>query len=159
MKELNELVELAKEFDASNTVEAAMAINSQFKAAATRETILAIAEAFRELEQRAEAAEAKLAELGNQEPIGRVDRGEANDNNEYPGVRVVCLHEQADWINFQDGTELFLRPSPAVGMEKPEPYAWLVHAPQGDYVERNPEVVAHLEGAGLTKCKPLYLAP
>lgn len=64
--------------------------------------------------ERCEKAEARLAELEKQEPIGRVDRGEANDNNEYPGVRVVCLHEQADWINFQDGTELFLRPSPAV---------------------------------------------
>lgn len=86
MKELNELVELAKEFDASNTVEAAMAIKSQFKAAATPENILAIAEAFRALEQenillkqghethplvhemlewkeRAEAAEARLVEL------------------------------------------------------------------------------------------------
>jgi len=67
-------------------------------------------------QQRVEAAEEKLAELENQEPIGRVDRGEANDNNEYPGVRVVCLHEQADWINFQDGTELFLRPAPAVSL-------------------------------------------
>ncbi|MGJ0482000.1 hypothetical protein [Pantoea agglomerans] len=90
-------------------------------------------------------------------PIGRVDRGEVSDNNEYPNARVVCLHDQADWENFPDGTELFLRPAPAVGMDNPEPYAWLVHAPQGDYVERNPEVVANLEGTGLTKCKPLYL--
>lgn len=66
------------------------------------------------------------------QPIGRVDRGEVSDNNEYPNTRVVCLHDQADWENFQDGTELFLRPAPAVGMDKPEPYAWLVHAPQGD---------------------------
>ncbi|MGL3999979.1 hypothetical protein ACR3LR_09215 [Pantoea eucalypti] len=100
--------------------------------------------------------EIALASLTAQ-PIGRVDRGEVSDNNEYPNARVVCLHDQADWENFPDGTELFLRPSPAVGMDKPEPYAWLVHAPQGDYVERNPEVVAHLEGMGLTKCKPLYL--
>lgn len=100
--------------------------------------------------------EIALASLTAQ-PIGRVYRGEVSDNNEYPNARVVCLHDQADWENFHDGTELFLRPATAVGMDKPEPYAWLVHAPQGDYVERNPEVVAHLEGTGLTKCKPLYL--
>lgn len=40
-----------------------------------------------------------------------------------------------------------------------EPVAWIVMAPQGDYIERNPEVVAHLEGTGLAKCKPLYDAP
>lgn len=38
-----------------------------------------------------------------------------------------------------------------------EPVAWIVMAPQGDYIERNPDVVAHLEGTGLAKCKPLYL--
>lgn len=92
------------------------------------------------------------------QPIGRVDRGDVSENNEYTDARVVCLHDQADWESFPDGTDLFLRPAPAVGMEKLKPYAWLVHAPQGDYVERNPEVVAHLEGTGLTKCKPLYLA-
>ncbi|WP_210466975.1 hypothetical protein [Pantoea ananatis] len=40
-----------------------------------------------------------------------------------------------------------------------EPVAWVVMAPQGDYIERNPEVVAHLEGTGLAKCKPLYDTP
>lgn len=76
-------------------------------------TILAIAKAFRELEQRAEAAEAKLAELAKQEPIGRVDRGAATDSNEYPDARVVCLHEHVGWEAFQDGCELFTRPVPA----------------------------------------------
>jgi hypothetical protein len=71
---------------------------------------------------KANAFEAELERLKAQDPIGRIDRGEANDSNEYPDVRVVCLHEQADWINFQDGTELFLRPSPAaaVSVKVPE---------------------------------------
>ncbi len=50
------------------------------------------------------------------QPIGRVDRGEVSDNNEYPNARVVCLHDQADWENFHDGTELFLRPAPAADL-------------------------------------------
>lgn len=56
-----------------------------------------------------------LAALAAQ-PIGRVDRGELSDNNEYPNARVVCLHDQADWENFQDGTELYLRPAPAADL-------------------------------------------
>lgn len=39
-----------------------------------------------------------------------------------------------------------------------EPVAWVVMAPQGDYIERNPDVVAHLEGTGLARCGPLYTA-
>lgn len=113
MNILNELVELAKRANVAGQGTSEMV---DFRVVANPDNILAIAEAFRALGQRAEAAEEKLAELENQEPIGRVDRGEANDNNEYPGVRVVCLHEQADWINFQDGTELFLRPAPAVSL-------------------------------------------
>jgi len=42
-------------------------VNKDFVLAASPENILAIAEAFRALEQRAEAAEAKLAELDKQE--------------------------------------------------------------------------------------------
>lgn len=62
-------------------------------------------------------AEIALASL-TAEAIGRVDRGEVSENNEYPDARVVCLHEQADWENFQDGTELFLRPAPAINLAK-----------------------------------------
>ena len=97
-----------------------------------------IAEAFRELEQRAsnlndgwlnaiaerDEARAKLAEMAKRPPIGRVDRGEVSDNNEYPNARVVCLHDQADWENFQDGTELFLRPAPAADLSAMVPLGW-----------------------------------
>lgn len=68
------------------------------------------------LTQREKEAEAKLAELEKQKPIGRVDRGEVTENNEYPDARVVCLHDQAGWENFQDGTELFTRPAPAINL-------------------------------------------
>lgn len=148
MKELNELVELAEKADAvANLMDSV-----------SPHTILAIAEAFRVLEQRAEAAEEKvkeleqeqaehdgqianlqgkfdlalaglrsktsrcdnaeekLAELHNQKPIGRVDRGHVSDSNEYPDARVVCLHEHVGWEAFQDGTELFTRPAPAINL-------------------------------------------
>lgn len=78
----------------------------KFKEAATPEQLREVAKAFRSLEQRAEAAEAKLAEL-----------------------------------------------------EKQEPVAWLVLNSNEGYVERNPDVVAFLEGSGLTKCKPLFTRP
>lgn len=121
------------------------------EAALERESDIHIdtAASMREWRVRAEAAEAKLAELEKQEPVAYV----------HPA------YLQAGALGFDASVgrlapaqiPLFTRPAPAVGMDKPEPYAWLVHAPQGDYVERNPEVVAHLEGTGLTKCKPLYL--
>ena len=61
MDKLNDLVEMAEKADAvANLMDA---VNPH--------DILAIAEAFRELEQRAEAAEAQLAELAKQKPAGK----------------------------------------------------------------------------------------
>lgn len=66
---------------------------------------------YLEVLKRAETAEQKLEGLsGDQLPIGVVRRGEVDDSNSYPDCRVVCLHDQADWENFPDGTELFLQP-------------------------------------------------
>lgn len=76
----------------------------------------AVTERISELEQRAEAAEQRLDKAHKQSAIGRVDLGQASDSNEYPNARVVCLHEHAGWENFQDGTELFLRPAPAADL-------------------------------------------
>lgn len=70
---------------------------------------------------RCDKAEAKLAELQNQKPIGRVDRGHVSDSNEYPDARVVCLHEHVGWEAFQDGTELFTRPAPAINLAEMVP--------------------------------------
>lgn len=61
-----------------------------------------------------EAAEAKLTELDKQKAIGKVVLGDYDDCGNHPDAKVICLHDQADWENFQDGTELFLRPVPAV---------------------------------------------
>ncbi|WP_370426161.1 hypothetical protein AB9Q52_011365 [Pantoea vagans] len=66
-----------------------------------------------------EALEVRLSDDASvviAQPVGRVDRGEVFDNNEYPNARVVCLHDEADWENFQDGTKLFLHPAPAVSL-------------------------------------------
>ena len=75
----------------------------------------AVSESNPNMRYMVELMEIALAAL-TAEPIGRVDRGEVSDSNEYPDARVVCLHEQADWENFQDGTELFLRPAPAINL-------------------------------------------
>lgn len=47
--------------------------------------------------------------------IGEIRLGELDDVGCYPGARVVCLHDQADWDNFSDGTKLYTAPpAPAV---------------------------------------------
>jgi len=48
------------------------------------------------------------------EPIGKVNRGHVSDCNDYPDARVQCLHDQADWENFQDGFLLYNAPPVAV---------------------------------------------
>ena len=54
----------------------------------------------------------QLVELKKQEPIGKIIFGSYGSD----GIReasVVCLHDQADWDNFQDGTLLYLEAKPA----------------------------------------------
>ncbi|HDL7059621.1 TPA: hypothetical protein RM800_000601 [Yersinia enterocolitica] len=54
----------------------------------------------------------QLAELKALEPIGQVIFGGYGSD----GIReasVVCLHDQADWDNFPDGTLLFTAAKPA----------------------------------------------
>ena len=46
------------------------------------------------------------------EPIGEVQLGEHDDTGSHPDARVVCLHDQADWENFPEGTKLYLNPLP-----------------------------------------------
>ncbi|MDH1085348.1 hypothetical protein N5C79_02435 [Pantoea brenneri] len=66
-----------------------------------------IAAAFRSLEQRAEAAEAKLAELAKQKPIGMVT-GKLG-----AGLRVSCYF-MPDSVHL--GDELFTHPAPAADL-------------------------------------------
>jgi hypothetical protein len=125
MKELNELVELAIEFDASTTAESAMAINSQFKATATRETILAIAEAFRALEQRAEAAEAKLAEYEKQEPVDFRWRWASDENAVWTYCHMDKFNDAVAAFGDNVTIELvYSRPAPAADLAELVPSEW-----------------------------------
>lgn len=106
------------------------------------ENILTIAEAFREQEQRAEAAEAeikhqlnvnalvcthhqkliaerdalqlKLAELGKQKPVGTVSI--AMDWNTHRNVATVNMRHDLVVSEMKDGDELFTRPAPAADL-------------------------------------------
>ncbi|AKP34679.1 hypothetical protein [Yersinia aleksiciae] len=54
----------------------------------------------------------QLAELKALPPIGQIVLGDY-DSDGTRTARVVCLHDQADWDNFQDGTLLFTEAKPA----------------------------------------------
>lgn len=54
----------------------------------------------------------QLAELKALEPIGQIVLSDY-DSDGTRSVKIVCLHEQADWDNFQDGTLLFTAAKPA----------------------------------------------
>lgn len=80
--------------------------DATFIAAANPETILAIAEAFRDLEKRAESAEAKLAELEKQEPVAYRWEGKESGNICYDGIKPLGVISQP----------LFTRPLPAADL-------------------------------------------
>jgi len=124
MKELKQLEIIAKQ----------RADNFEPCTFADTKDILAIAEAFRAMEQRAEAAEAAVDTWRKESAYNLQGK---NDAREY--IRELEGKLEA--------------------LEKQQPVAWLVLNSSEGYVERNPDVVANLEGAGLTKCKPLYLGP
>ncbi|MHA3345260.1 hypothetical protein [Yersinia pseudotuberculosis] len=54
----------------------------------------------------------QLAALKALEPVGQIVLSDY-DSDGTRTARVVCLHEQADWDNFQDGTLLFIEAKPA----------------------------------------------
>ncbi|MFM0976263.1 hypothetical protein WFJ72_13010 [Yersinia enterocolitica] len=54
----------------------------------------------------------QLAELKAVPPIGQIVLSDY-DSDGTRTARVVCLHDQADWDNFQDGTLLFTAAKPA----------------------------------------------
>ncbi|MGE4778020.1 hypothetical protein [Yersinia enterocolitica] len=54
----------------------------------------------------------QLAELKALPPIGQIVLSDY-DSDGTRTARVVCLHDQADWDNFQDGTLLFTAVKPA----------------------------------------------
>jgi len=114
MNILNELVELANKANVAGQGSPEMA---DFRVTANPDTILAIAEAFRALEQCAEAAEAKLAELGASVPVYQYESAIYNEEN-----------GDTDWYwddcdkGFYDQYDpsrrriLFTRPAPAINL-------------------------------------------
>ncbi|HDM8448838.1 TPA: hypothetical protein P0O00_004228 [Yersinia enterocolitica] len=57
----------------------------------------------------------QLAVLKALEPIGQIVLSDY-DSDGTRTARVACLHDQADWDNFQDGTLLFTESKPAAGL-------------------------------------------
>lgn len=73
--------------------------------------------ATKTLQERIIVLAAELLAIREAQPvaIGEVRLGKQDDVGNYPSARVVCLHEQADWDNFSDGTKLYTAPpAPAV---------------------------------------------
>lgn len=54
----------------------------------------------------------QLAEQKALEPVGQIVLSDY-DSCGYRTAKVVCLHDQADWDNFQDGTLLFTAARPS----------------------------------------------
>lgn len=132
MKELNELVEMAERADSLCLL--MQSVNPHH--------ILAIAEAYRALEQReeaaeaavkvanehaekferemylmmdkVEAAEAKLAELNKQKPVGTVSI--SMDWNTHRNIATVNMRPDLVVAEMKDGDELFTRPAPAINL-------------------------------------------
>lgn len=112
MKELNELVELANLANIAGQGTPQMA---DFRVTANPDNILAIAKAFRALEQRAEAAEAKLAELEKQEPVFQIEVS----GNHWLNAGPV---DDTDFTALPDGiNNLYARPAPAVSLAEMVP--------------------------------------
>ncbi|WP_367396271.1 hypothetical protein [Pantoea sp. Ep11b] len=101
MEKLNELVEaLYPQYGAPGSRD----VDVTARRKAIDESAAAIAEAFRALEQRAEAAEAKLAELEKQEPVAY--RWERTTGKRYASYKLAG----------KDVEPLFTRPAPAINL-------------------------------------------
>ncbi|KOA70481.1 hypothetical protein [Pantoea sp. CFSAN033090] len=77
--------------------------------------IQALRDDVRHWQQRAEAAEAKLAELEKQKPVGTVSI--AMDWNTYRNVATVNMRHDLVVSEMKDGDELFTRPAPAADLD------------------------------------------
>lgn len=140
MKELNELVELAKKANAAGQGTPEMV---EFRVVANPDNILAIAEAFRSLSQRAEAAEAKLAtkeqELAQyvecfEAEAARADRNHAKLaelEKQPPYGTLINTFLAKDPLAIAEAkrkgiptVEVFTRPAPAVSLAELVPAGW-----------------------------------
>jgi hypothetical protein len=83
------------------------------------------------------------------EPIGKVSLSDFRSEGTRE-AKVVCLHDQADWDNFTDGTLLFLTP-PVNSPETPDGWVMVPKEPTGAMLS------AAKEWTGLTEtAKVLY---
>lgn len=62
----------------------------------------------------------QLAELKALPPFGQIVLSDY-DSDGTRTARIVCLHDQADWDNFQDGTLLFTAAKPSDSVTLPAP--------------------------------------
>jgi len=85
-----------------------------FIAAANPQTIIKISEAFQELEERAEAAESKLAELESQEPAGWQYR--FNDGMVSLPWKTVDSEGECNPASLYEKRKIFTRPAPAINL-------------------------------------------
>lgn len=111
MKELNGLVVRAKAACNGRTVGYMEKVDPH--------TILAIAEAFRALEQRAEAAEAKLAELERQEPVAWLNTREGDQAWPCVFIAKEKAANNREWVTLAPWVKtqpLFTRPAPAINI-------------------------------------------
>lgn len=143
MKELNELLELAK---VCHVIGAPVRLSDS--------QVEAIAEAFRALEQesqknlngalawqqRAEAAEAKLAELEKQEPVAWTSKANLDTLKSEP--RKTLEFMTGDKSILSNPVPLYARPVPAVSLTELVPHigssqvndaAWVLHDRLGEY--------------------------
>lgn len=162
MKILNELVDLANKANAAGQGTPEMV---EFRVVSNPDNTLAIAEAFRALEQevqknldgalawqqRAEAAEAKLAELERQEPAAFTSEHYWSELNTFGAVKSVLLKNGND-PDFQ--VELFTRPAPAINLAElvPQPFDVFKQAGGVMVAVREGKTKNHLFGKGYNAC-------
>lgn len=118
MEKLNELEALAKQCTSMKVDVNTDAAYANFITQIEPEHIIDISEHVRELEQRAEAAEAKLAELDKQEAIFQVEVS----GNHWLNAGPV---DDSDFTGLPDGVNLlYARPVPAVNLADLVPDGW-----------------------------------
>lgn len=97
--------------------------------------ILAIAEAFRALEQRAEAAEAKLAELEKQPPVAWTDEQELRDVKNHGCGYLFTVDPVTPNADPRRIIKLFTRAVPAINLAELVPNEERIHNEFDDWRE------------------------
>lgn len=152
MKLLDELVELANKANAAGQGTPEMV---DFRVVANPDNILAIAEAFRTLEQRAEAAETKLAELGASVSVYQYESAIYNEENgDTDWYWDDCDKGFYDQYDRSRRRILFTRPAPAINLAElvPQPFDVFKQAGGVMVAVREGKTKNHLFGKGYNAC-------